>query len=275
MLASLVSQVVGKNVEIVVADNGSTDRSADLVRTFGAQHSCIRLVDASLSRGGAYARNVGAANAAGSILLFLDDDDVVEPGWLDSMLAASTDECLLAGPVDEWSLARYPTWRASTSRFHPPLTLRGQMFAMSANCAISRQLFERVGGFRTDLLGVGGDDVDLSWHVESLGCPITFVPGAVVLKRPKASRRAMFSQWSRYSRSTGTLHHRHPDRARPMRSQWSPPPSDLVREVWRCLRHPVLNQGVYIQVIGLVTGRLAATFTRPRTDRLTRRDPLR
>jgi GT2 family glycosyltransferase len=257
-LGALLSEVEGRPVEIIVADNGSTDGSANVVRALAEVHSCIQLVDGSQELGGAHARNAGAAEGSSRLLIFVDDDDMVEPGWLNAMLAAATDECLLAGPVDEWKLAAHPTWQARTSRTRPPMTIRGQVFATSANLAISRALFDRVGGFKPVEAGVGGEDVELSWRVESLGCPITFVPGAVVLKRPKATRLAMFRQWHRYGRSIPALQRDYPEKARHnVRNAPGPASSgETLREVARCLFHPVANQGVYIQMAGLATGAL-------------------
>ncbi len=84
-LAALAAQHCESDWEVVVADNGSADASADLVREWGDRCTAIRLVDASARRGPAAARNIGVESARGDLLAFCDADDVVQPGWLSAM----------------------------------------------------------------------------------------------------------------------------------------------------------------------------------------------
>ena len=80
-LDSLVKQTAGRNVEILVVDDGSTDNTADVIRGY----SSVRLITQA-NAGPASARNRGALAAQGTILLFTDDDCVPLPDWLDAML---------------------------------------------------------------------------------------------------------------------------------------------------------------------------------------------
>jgi glycosyltransferase involved in cell wall biosynthesis len=68
-------------VEVIVVNDGSTDASAEILRTFGDR---IRVIDQP-NRGPAAARNAGATLAQGEYLAFLDADDT----WLPSKLAAT------------------------------------------------------------------------------------------------------------------------------------------------------------------------------------------
>ena len=63
--------------EVIVANKGSTDCSADTVRRFAAVHPCFKLVDAFERRGASAACNVGARFATGDVLAFCDADDGV------------------------------------------------------------------------------------------------------------------------------------------------------------------------------------------------------
>src|SRR6266566_2465867 len=80
-LAALSSQDVEGGFEVIVCDNGSTDRSMTLAHEFDAR-LCLRVIDASAHRGQTYARNAGVAAAIAENVVFLDQDDVVAPGYL-------------------------------------------------------------------------------------------------------------------------------------------------------------------------------------------------
>ncbi|WP_077961315.1 glycosyltransferase family 2 protein [Ensifer adhaerens] len=70
------------DLEILVCDDASTDRSADVVRSIIQQDSRVRLVVHSANKGNAGARNTLAREATGEILAFLDSDDENAPGRL-------------------------------------------------------------------------------------------------------------------------------------------------------------------------------------------------
>jgi glycosyltransferase involved in cell wall biosynthesis len=65
-------------LEVVVVDDGSTDASAAIARRFGAPVHCVR----TENRGAAAARNSGVELSKGSVLAFLDADDIWLPGKL-------------------------------------------------------------------------------------------------------------------------------------------------------------------------------------------------
>src|SRR5438128_12692599 len=71
-------------VEIIVVDDGSPIDPGPVVDSFGPAVRLLRKTNGGL----ASARNVGIANAAGEYLLFLDDDDFLEPDALQTLLVA-------------------------------------------------------------------------------------------------------------------------------------------------------------------------------------------
>jgi teichuronic acid biosynthesis glycosyltransferase TuaG len=80
-IQSVIDQTY-QNWELVVVDDGSTDRTAAIVRTFSANDSRVRYVFQENQRLGK-ARNTGVTNASGPLIAFLDSDDL----WMNEKLA--------------------------------------------------------------------------------------------------------------------------------------------------------------------------------------------
>ncbi len=107
--------------EIIVANNGSTDRPEELVKEFAANDQRITLVDASHVNGPAATRNVGAQYARGCILTFCDADDVVHPGWVESWVYTLAYADLTGGlfdnsPLNDTAPPLPPTLRPPPTR---------------------------------------------------------------------------------------------------------------------------------------------------------------
>ena len=78
------------NWELIVVDDGSTDRTANIVREFAGHDSRVRYIFQENGRLGK-ARNTGIANAAGSLIAFLDSDDLWIPRKLQMQLQAMSE----------------------------------------------------------------------------------------------------------------------------------------------------------------------------------------
>ena len=183
--------------EIVVADNGSIDGSAQVVDELAARHDNVRLVDASGPPRAALARNVGALAARGRSLAFFDADDVPEPGWLAAMGNALEAHTFVACRLDtdslnaSWTLAvrgRPQDNDLPLTSFYPHLRT-----ASGGTIGIRTAIFRDLGGFDARIPG-GSEDVEFCLRVQLAGHPLVFVPDAVVKRRYRHSRRAMFAQ---------------------------------------------------------------------------------
>ncbi len=70
----------GWHVEVIVVNDGSRDRTAEIVRGYAAQHSSVRLVENPGNRGKGYSVRNGMMAARGTLLLF-SDADLSAPIW--------------------------------------------------------------------------------------------------------------------------------------------------------------------------------------------------
>lgn len=199
-LRALAAQQPRATWEVLVADNGSTDgtvRVAEAARGWLP----VRCLDASAVRGAGAARNAAAAVARGGALLFCDADDLVAPGWVDTLHSALDDAPLAAGRL-EWE--RLNAVADQESRALPQQhglqhtePLPSLPAASSSNLAVRRDVFDRLGGFDTDARFL--QDTDLCWRAQLAGERLVYVPDAVVHMR---LRQGVVGAW-RQGRSSG------------------------------------------------------------------------
>ena len=74
-----------KNIEVIVCDNGSSDKTCEIVTDFSKKHSTVSLVHANV-KGVSIARNTGAKHAKGKYLFFFDADMRVSTTLLEKSL---------------------------------------------------------------------------------------------------------------------------------------------------------------------------------------------
>jgi glycosyltransferase involved in cell wall biosynthesis len=191
----------GAEYEVIVVVDGSTDGTLEMLNQ-GEWGSRLRIVRQP-NRGQASARNRGAAEARGEILLFLDDDmiaaaDLVsihreqhgssrERVVLGQMgLADGVRRSFLKQGVADWG-------REFAGRVSEP----GYRFRFddwhSGHASISRSLFLAVGGFDESFVTYGNEDYDLGLRLIQRGAEMRFAPEAVAQQIYDKS----FSAWLR------------------------------------------------------------------------------
>jgi GT2 family glycosyltransferase len=203
-LASLAGQDVA-GFEVVVVDNASEPAVRALVgsQTTGAARAISYVAEAAL--GVHNARHAGARAAAGSLLLFTDDDAECSPGWVRAYAAAFAQPSIAAagGPVRPRFDHEPPAWIAELvaqrDRFEPyslmepdPSAVRPDRgFFYSINMAIRRDVLFQLGGFNPEAFGhvwLGDGESGLNRKLWDEGLLVAYVPAAVVWHRVPAER---------------------------------------------------------------------------------------
>jgi glycosyltransferase involved in cell wall biosynthesis len=172
-LAALAAQDLDRPYEVIVVDDGSADRTAELA---AAAPGVVVVRESGVGPGPA--RNAGVACAVSPLLAFTDADCVPRTGWLGAGLAALEDADLVQGTViPDPSAARGPYDRTISVGREYGLYETANLFARG-------ELFERLGGFHDPLrarLGKPlGEDVWFGWRARRAGARVAFSEAAVV-----------------------------------------------------------------------------------------------
>ena len=191
--------------EIVVADNGSTDDTAQVARRTDG----VITVDASQRRGAAHARNVGAAVATGDYLLFLDADDVVADGYLVAMSRALDVHKLVTARLDhrrlnpDWTIRYYGEPQRDSlpdAGFRP--------YGWGGALGVHADVHRAIDGFDETFATNAGEDNDYCWRAVEHGAEVHLVDDAVLYYRHRQRLGDIYRQSRAYARQAVQLHER-------------------------------------------------------------------
>lgn len=187
--------------EVLVIDNNSRDDTAAVVASFaGARPAPRHLLERQ--QGLDHARNRALAEARGEILLFGDDDILVEADWIARMVAPlEGDGAGRIGAVGGEVIPVFPDGRPDwIAEWHGPLAFRAEagplapsQSPMGANLAFPRRVFRQLGAFHAGLDRSAGNyfsggDSEMIRRVRAAGLEVWFAPAAAVRHQMPASR---------------------------------------------------------------------------------------
>lgn len=174
-LASVEKEIErsGVEAEVVVADNGSTDRT----REIAASHPRVRVIEEPW-KGANRARQAAFRAAHGELVASIDADTIVPEKWLKGALAAFETEpklVALSGPFTYYDLP--VVYRACVMLFYGGgyllylfnrFVLRHGSMIQGGNLVARRSALERIGGYDTSI-EFYGDDTALARELSRIG----------------------------------------------------------------------------------------------------------
>ncbi len=180
-----------ERTEILMVDDASTDASVAFVAEGYPEVKIVRL---ERNSGLAIGCNAGARTARGDLLVMLNNDTEVEPGWLAALVAAAEAHPAAAAIASKMLLfdrrdtlhnagdlmgadgipRNRGVWQVDQGQFDRDLTVFG---ACGGGVAYRRAAWEQTGGF-DERLFMYLEDVDLAWRLRLLGWEAVYAPEA-------------------------------------------------------------------------------------------------
>lgn len=182
-LDAIMAHVAGEVLEIIVVDNNSTDRTAQVAARYPGV-TCVFEPRKGITR----ARQRGFLAASGDILAYVDADTRPPAGWIAQIranFAAQGDLACLSGPYSFYDMGRLRNgisagWFIAA---RPLYRLTGHMM-VGGNFAIRRTVLAKMGGFDSTI-EFYGEDVDIGKRAKAHG-RVLFAPSFVM---PTSGRR--------------------------------------------------------------------------------------
>jgi glycosyltransferase involved in cell wall biosynthesis len=212
-LAALAKQDYARSWELVFVDDRSTDDSVAIAESW-SDRLPMRIVPTRPSGppvGLAEARNVGGRAARGEVLLFCDDDDVADSGWISALAKAAESSAAFGGFNEEESLnePRVRAWRDPLTPGRLPIAFDKVRFPVGNNSGVWTSVFLELGGFDAEYSEFGcGEEVDFFWRAQLAGYEVHYVPSAIMHIRHRATLKSLRRQWYRYGRGNVVLYRR-------------------------------------------------------------------
>jgi glycosyltransferase involved in cell wall biosynthesis len=187
---------------MIIVDDGSTDNSEEVVRSWVEKAGFRLRYVRKENEGPGSARNRGVEESRGELLMFIDSDCEADPEWLKTIYDKYSDEKFDACGGPDASKGDFtPLQRAidfSMTSFFTTAGLRGhsqkplaKFYPRSHNMGMTRTLYEKVGGFG-ELRH--GQDIELSHRIIKSGARVAHIPDAIVYHRRRTSLRRFFRQ---------------------------------------------------------------------------------
>jgi glycosyltransferase involved in cell wall biosynthesis len=202
--------IAGEEYEVVVVDDGSTDDTPATIETARRRATCAFSVVTQSNAGLARARNSGIARATGERIIFIDDDVLPIPTFVDEHLRAADRHpgAIVRGgaievedpddlPPPIWSIKNYS----------------GNYF-WTTNVSVPLATIRAIGGFDESFAEYGWEDIDVGLRLRARGVRAVFHPSALAyhVKPPPvgAGVERMIAQARAQARTAVRLVRRHP-----------------------------------------------------------------
>jgi glycosyltransferase involved in cell wall biosynthesis len=195
-----------KQFEVLVIEDGSVDDAADIVKSFSDKLDVKYFVKNNEGQG--FTRNFGFERAKGDYFVIFDSDCLIPENYLQIVNDALAKDHLDAyGGPDAAHPSFTPIQKAISYAMTSPFTTGGirgnkkgigQFHPRSFNMGISRQVWEKAGGF---IITRSGEDIEYSIRIHSMGFKIGLIPEAKVYHKRRTNFLQFYKQLHFFGRA--------------------------------------------------------------------------
>jgi len=206
-LLNCLTQQDYPNFEVVIIEDGSKIDSKEVVASFTNKSAISYFVKENGGQG--FARNYAFERAKGDFFVILDSDALIEPTYLTEVhKGVQEDQLDLFGGPDREHVSFTPIQKAisySMTSFFTTGGIRGKakniggkFHPRSFNMGISRQVWEKTGGFKITRMG---EDIEFSIRCIENGFKSGLLPNAFIYHKRRASFIQFYNQLHFFGRA--------------------------------------------------------------------------
>ena len=210
--------------EVIVVDDGSSDGTLDEVQKIKEEYPVPLLCIHQKNRKQGSARNLGSDHARGTYLVFLGDDTVPSPSFLEEhrkvRSQASTEDHVVVIGYTPWPEEYHRTrfmeyvaeegWQFGFSLIENPNNVPFNFFYTS-NLSISSSFFKNSGGFDEDFSEYGWEDIELGLRLQHMGMRLVYHPEAIAHHHHRTTVRSFVGRQRNVGFSAWKFYVKHPD----------------------------------------------------------------
>lgn len=209
-LQSILNQEISREFRVLVVDDGSTDRTADIIKVYDDKNNHIRVKHHDPNRGYGATIQSGLESSNAEVVLFIDGDSIIEPGSIEAIIQHYENGAdAVFGYVDVKNDHRLHGLYCKVGKHHNEDARYG-----GACMSFRKEVLEELGGFLA-VENRGGHDVEIKHRVQKNDYEVFFEDDARVYSRFPEGWKTVLRQKFRAGKTHVIHMNEHPEKFDP------------------------------------------------------------